>query len=228
MEFDLNSRTIDLWKSVHKKQSWDDNLFPTTNAVAFYKYHLQEKINKSDRQIRILDIGCGTGINSIYFSQNGCEVYGIDISQEALGLAIKKSDSLGLCINFKKCSFTDLNFNNDEFDAVFCDGVLYYGSEYSFSKGIDEMYRFLKSKGIARIYTKSDKDVWAHPDQEVAPHNFTVNLGYEVGMLIFAPPLKKLKKILNKFTNVIIGVEQFNYVGLDCLKSFWVITADKD
>ena len=35
-------------------------------------------------KLKILDVGCGTGVNTIFFSENGCKAYGCDISKEAL------------------------------------------------------------------------------------------------------------------------------------------------
>ncbi len=40
---------------------------------------------------RILDVGCGTGSNAIFFAKNGFSVEGIDTALRALRLAQKKS-----------------------------------------------------------------------------------------------------------------------------------------
>ena len=99
-------------------------------------------------KLKILDVGCGTGANTIFFSENGCNAYGCDISKEALLEAGIRAKKLNSSVNFTECSFDNLDYNDSEFDAVFCEGVLYYGSERAFNDGIHEMYRVLRKNGI--------------------------------------------------------------------------------
>ena len=47
------------------------------------------KTNFNDKKIRILDIGCGTGLHANLLSSYGHEVVGIDLSEEMINLANK-------------------------------------------------------------------------------------------------------------------------------------------
>lgn len=44
---------------------------------------------------RVLDVGCGTGENALYLASLGFEVYGIDISPSAIGMAKEKARKRG-------------------------------------------------------------------------------------------------------------------------------------
>ena len=106
--------------------------------------------------------------------------------------------------------------------------MLYYGNENSFVAGISEIYRCLKPNGTARIYTKTDMDYWVTHGEEIGNNSYRAkNHPYENGMLIYCAPHEEIVKHMKKFSNVIIGIEEFNYAGLDSRKSFWVITATK-
>ena len=46
-------------------------------------------------------------------------------------------------------------------------------------------------------------------------------------MLIYCAPYNKIVKHMVNFTDVTIGLEEFNYMSSESMKSFWVITAMK-
>jgi cyclopropane fatty-acyl-phospholipid synthase-like methyltransferase len=45
---------------------------------------------------RVLDLGCGTGENAIFFAKRGCEVIGVDGARAAIAAAKRKAAALGL------------------------------------------------------------------------------------------------------------------------------------
>ena len=47
--------------------------------------------NREMRPGRVLDVGCGTGDNSIFLAKSGLSVVGIDIAKGAIGLAKAKA-----------------------------------------------------------------------------------------------------------------------------------------
>ena len=226
-KFNIEETNKKLWKNVHNNNLWNDNAYPTTNAQAFYKYHLQPMIIDSSKPIKLLDVGCGTGNNTIFFAKNGCSTYGIDISEAALISADKRSKATNVVIELSRSSFTNLDFMDNYFDAVFCDGALYYGDGDTFTAGLEEMYRVLKTGGVARIYTKNNHDVWANPNNKIKDHTYVVEVGYENGMTVYCPSLSIINTKFCKFSDVKVGIESFNYIGLNGLKSFHVITAIK-
>ncbi len=54
---------------------------------------------------KIMDIGCGNGRDSIYFSQNGLEVTGVDASEEAISYLnqYNMKNSMFVCDDFVTC-----------------------------------------------------------------------------------------------------------------------------
>jgi 2-polyprenyl-3-methyl-5-hydroxy-6-metoxy-1,4-benzoquinol methylase len=77
-----------------------------------------------NKQLRILDIGCGTGRHSIELTKRGYHVTGIDLSDSQLQRAREKAAEQKLHIGFQKHDARHLPFNN-EFDLaiMLCEGA---------------------------------------------------------------------------------------------------------
>jgi 2-polyprenyl-3-methyl-5-hydroxy-6-metoxy-1,4-benzoquinol methylase len=75
------------------------------------------------KDIKILDIGCGTGRHDIELAQRGYNVTGIDLSQEMLEKAKQNALLKNVSINFVCADARSLSFEN-EFDVVLmiCEG----------------------------------------------------------------------------------------------------------
>jgi SAM-dependent methyltransferase len=83
---------------------------------------IEKEINY-DKQIRILDIGCGTGRHSRELTKRGYRVTGIDLSESMLNRAKEISAKENLKIDFKIQDARSLTFSN-EFDLaiMLCEG----------------------------------------------------------------------------------------------------------
>ena len=77
-----------------------------------------------NRQVRILDIGCGTGRHSLELARRGYEVTGVDLSEAMLQRAGDKALELGLTIDFRRLDARSMTFSN-EFDLaiMLCEGA---------------------------------------------------------------------------------------------------------
>jgi 2-polyprenyl-3-methyl-5-hydroxy-6-metoxy-1,4-benzoquinol methylase len=78
---------------------------------------------RSDKSIRLLDVGCGTGRHAIELSKRGYTVTGIDFSEAQLARAMEKAERDYLKIDFRKLDARELPFSN-EFDVaiMLCEG----------------------------------------------------------------------------------------------------------
>ncbi|NWF88412.1 MAG: class I SAM-dependent methyltransferase [Ignavibacteriaceae bacterium] len=82
-----------------------------------------EKELNSNKSLKILDVGCGTGRHSIELSKRGYSLTGIDLSESQLAHAREKAKKENLEIEFLKHDARKLPFVN-EFDAaiMLCEG----------------------------------------------------------------------------------------------------------
>ena len=78
---------------------------------------------KSDKTLKILDVGCGTGRHTIELSRRGYNVIGIDLSESQLTRAKQKAKNHDLEIDFQKQDARNLTFVK-EYDVaiMLCEG----------------------------------------------------------------------------------------------------------
>lgn len=74
---------------------------------------------------KALDIGCGTGDNSIWLAQNGFQVVGIDSSDIALGKAREKAIQAKVECDFKQLNFLISKVEGAPFGFVFDRGCFH-------------------------------------------------------------------------------------------------------
>ena len=219
---------IDLWDEIHKKKIWaSDGDYPSPNAQAFLAWHLLVDASKVSR---LLDLGCGTGAATCYFKRMlpETEVHGIDASESALLQAKSRSMLLEVAIEFKKSDFRSLPYPSGYFQAIFSESVLYYGNKDDFEKGVHEIFRTLAPGGVCRVYTKTNNDMWTKEGEEIEKNVFLVKSeSWEAGLSIYCAPKEEIKNIFSCFTDVKIGIKEFNYINTDKLHSFWSIAAKK-
>lgn len=91
--------------------------------------------------LKILDAGCGTGILAKKLTVFG-QVYGIDISKEALKFAKMRG------VKIKKTSLTKTGFLNNSFDIIVSIDVLYHKWIDDDYLVVKELIRILKPGGI--------------------------------------------------------------------------------
>ncbi len=74
---------------------------------------------------RVIDIGCGTGENALYFATAGLDVVGVDGSPEAIRQARDKARQRGVSIQFDVADVLDLSEYRERFDAATDSGVFH-------------------------------------------------------------------------------------------------------
>ena len=83
---------------------------------------IEKEINYN-KEIKILDIGCGTGRHSRELAKRGYKVTGIDLSESLLNRAKEIAAKDGLNINFQKKDARVLTFSNEyDFVIMICEG----------------------------------------------------------------------------------------------------------
>lgn len=114
--------------------------------------HALEFINlPTDRDLKIADIGCGSGGQTITLAQNlNGQITAIDLFSEFLDELNEKSQKLGLTnkIATLEKSMDDLAFKKEEFDLIWSEGAIY---NIGFENGIQKWKDYLKSGGYLAV-----------------------------------------------------------------------------
>ena len=131
---------------------------------------------------KLLDIGIGTGLASIHFSEIGLKVYGLDDSHEMMAACQSKSFAEEL----KQCDITrePIPYDNQFFNHVVCCGVLHFVKDLRAL--FSEVKRVIRSGGsfsftIAPHETSADyikePTAWGVPIFKHAPRYIMELLG---------------------------------------------------
>lgn len=102
----------------------------------------------SNKNIKILDVGCGTGLSGLALKELGFQhVDGCDLSQGMLD----KAAELEIYKRLFSCNLNEppIDAENEEFDAVTAVGVFSFG--HIMPEAIDELLRVTKTNGIIII-----------------------------------------------------------------------------
>lgn len=110
-------------------------------------YFLDKFINKKSR---ILEVGAGTGVYSLYYAENGHDVTALDLVPKHVEIMKDKASLRKLTMNVVEGNALNLSsFSEGSFDTVLCLGPLYHLiTEEDRRKCIEECLRVLKPGGI--------------------------------------------------------------------------------
>ena len=173
--------------------------YPADWVIRFHNMYLKQYIPNG----RILDYGCGSGNNSIFFIDQGYETYGVEVVDSALDL-IKANIERNhynsrlierfLIIPPDSCV---LPFGDGFFDVIVSNQVLYYlASEQHIKKICKEFVRCLCPGGIVLFTMMGPKNYY------ITNHVRKIHNGniYEI---VIGPPHR------------LSGIQQFIYVVRD-------------
>lgn len=109
------------------------------------------KIVKKDG--KILDLGCGPGHHSNFFSNQNFKVTGIDLSSEMIKLAKKEFTD----IDFKVMDISDLDFEVNTFDGIWASASLLHIPKNNIKLILKKIKEILVNNGILYISLKEGK-----------------------------------------------------------------------
>ncbi|MCP5060889.1 MAG: class I SAM-dependent methyltransferase [Ignavibacteriae bacterium] len=101
--------------------------------------------------LKIADIGCGSGSQTITLAQNtNGQITAVDLFPEFLEKLDNKAKELGLNnrITTLKKSMDNLPFDNEEFDIIWSEGAIY---NMGFETGVKEWKNYLKTSGYLAV-----------------------------------------------------------------------------
>lgn len=99
---------------------------------------------KSNKNTKLLDLCCGDGIHSFTGALYGADVIALDYAENSILLAKRRSELIGVEVDFRTCDVENLPFESEKFDIVTCVGSLSYLDHEIF---IQEVIRVLKPNG---------------------------------------------------------------------------------
>jgi 2-polyprenyl-6-hydroxyphenyl methylase/3-demethylubiquinone-9 3-methyltransferase len=141
----LYSRPGDIW--------WDERatlsmLRTSLNPARFgyFRHVLTEQLRANPDGMTALDVGCGGGLLAEEFARLGCQVTGVDPSEQALEVARAHASTSGLDITYRAGVGEALPFPDRSFEIVYCCDVLEHVNDLN--QVIGEIARVLAPSGV--------------------------------------------------------------------------------
>ena len=156
----------------------------------------------SYRGKRLLEVGCGAGIDLVRFAREGVNITGIDLSTTAIDLAKKNVEQNGLSADLRVMNGESMQFPDHSFDVVYAHGVLQYTANPK--KMIAEIHRVLKPGGetIIMVYNRNS---WLNLIRKIT----NVPLEHEDAPVLNKYSIRELKLFLSPFKSYRIIPERF-------------------
>lgn len=143
---------------------------------------------------KLLEVGCGLGVDLVRFAKGGAIVTGIDLADPAIELAKNNFELNGVDGELLVMSGEDLSFNDNSFDIVIAHGVLAYTSSPEVM--ISEIYRVLKPGGEA-ILMMYHRNSWLYYLADL----FGFRLGREDAPVFKTYSIDEFQRILKDFSH---------------------------
>lgn len=124
----------------HLKDTWDDDY------TGFF-------IQLLDQHAKVLDLGCGPGIESKKLAVAGFNVTGFDLSDGLIEIARQQNPGLV----FIQGDMRKLPYPEDQFDGVFAKASLLHVPKQDMENVLREVRRILKSKGLLHVAVKEER-----------------------------------------------------------------------
>lgn len=207
---DLITQIRDYWNErIHDLEMTEypvgtEGFFNDLKAYRFDKLCYLPKVVKFSnyKDKRILEIGCGIGIDLVQFAQGGADVTGVDLSETAVDLAKQNFKYHRLNGKLMVMNGEALEFSENVFDVVYAHGVLQYTADPN--RMIQEAHRVLKKGGefIGMVYNRKG---WLN----VMSKYFKVELEHEDAPVLEKYTIKEFRDMLSPFSKVSIVPERF-------------------
>lgn len=191
------------------------------------------------KQPKILDIGCGPGVQTIKLAKlSDGEVIGIDIVDQFLDQLKESIEKENLQDRIKAVnqSMTEIKYPEESFDIIWAEGSIFI---MGFEKGLAEWKKYIKPNGYLAVHEmawikdnppKEIRDYWERVYPQIATMEDNLQIikkcGYKIlgyfplpedawWDLYYTPLENRLKKMRIKFKDNTKGMEMVEEVQLE-------------
>lgn len=195
--FDFKETEWELvWNEIYQKQGivQDEILIPVKTFI--------QKL-KDNGLLKVLDLGCGTGRNTIYMAKMGMQVTATDISDKGLEITLKRAKKCGLHVEVVKHDIRYIPFGDNTFDAVLCSWVSGHGTLNDVKKHASEMLRIIRPGGMIFVDYPSIKSEHYGIGLEIEKNTFLNNMVSEERIPHHYSDIEELEDIYSAYEHTI-------------------------
>lgn len=151
---------------------------------------------------RVLDLGCGTGVDLVRFARGKARVVGVDLSDSAIRLARQNVGHQHLRAGLVVADGERLPFPDNHFDYVFAHGVVQYTANGR--RLVDEVHRVLKP-GAEAVFQGYNRISWLNALSKL----MNVDLEHEGAPVLHKYSPEEFRRTVDGFSDVRLVYERF-------------------
>jgi len=141
----MRKSTPDNWRKLWTKRNIDE-VYPTSEVL------VDNLIKMVDvKGLRILEVGAGSGRDSVRLAKMGAEVYVLDYIKESLDVVRSLAEREGVTVRYIWGDALAMPIKSDSFDAIFHQGLLEHFRTPDDLRLLQENHRALKPGGYALV-----------------------------------------------------------------------------
>lgn len=115
--------------------------------------HIEEFLALLPKNAKILDAGCGVGVNAEFMASEGFEIVGIDLSKEMINIARKKFPQ----IDFRQQDIREIDSPPNSFNGIFASFSLIHIAKKDIPTLLKKFHKLLKKRGVIYIALQGAK-----------------------------------------------------------------------
>ncbi len=178
--------------------------FEDLDQYHFEKLHHLLRLVDFDgfRGRKVLEVGCGAGVDLARFARGGAQVTGVDLAASAIDLARANFSQQGLQGDFRVADGEQLPFPDDAFDLVYAHGVVQYTADPR--RLVQECRRVLRPGGqaVLQVYNRVS---WLNGLSKL----MKVGLEHDDAPVLLKFSIGEFRRLLEGFRKVRIVPERF-------------------
>jgi len=178
--------------------------FEDLDQYHFEKLHHLLRLVDFDgfRGRKVLEVGCGAGVDLARFARGGAQVTGVDLATSAIDLARANFSQQDLQGDFRVADGERLPFPDDAFDLVYAHGVVQYTADPR--RLVQECRRVLKPGGQA-VFQVYNRVSWLNGLSKL----MKVGLEHDDAPVLLKFSIGEFRRLLEGFREVRIVPERF-------------------
>ncbi|MCL5795838.1 MAG: class I SAM-dependent methyltransferase [Patescibacteria group bacterium] len=115
--------------------------------------YIEEFLALLPKNAKILDVGCGAGVDAGFMESEGFEIIGIDLSKEMLNIARQKFPQ----IDFRQQDIREIDFPLNSFDGILASCSLIHIPKKDVPSLLKKFHQILKKDGAIYIALQGGK-----------------------------------------------------------------------
>jgi cyclopropane fatty-acyl-phospholipid synthase-like methyltransferase len=208
---------------MEQKEVWNTKWAKVTTTVDPSDF-AQNVLQTSKPPGRLLELGAGSGKDSIFFAKQGFDVTAVDFSENSIQLIEKLSKEAEVTVT---CILQDLDklAIKDTFDVIYADLALQFFTDEQTKRLFTKIHTLLNKKGVLLARCKSTKDALCFQGEEIETNMFL--LDGRIRHFFTKKYMKKVTKVFSSTKIKEVSHEQEKMDGTKGMSSCIEVNAQK-